>query len=355
MTPKYMRVAEDLKNIIQSVNELNYKLPTEAALCKKYNVSRQTIRAALDILKREGIITSLQGSGSFAQSVTKGSDNNIVAIIIPHDSYYIYPRLLSDIETKLSDIGLSSKVFTTNNDFAKERQILNGLSPQIITALITIPSINTRPTPNKDLYEKLNSTGLPILFLGKPYPNMSEYFSLSDNDYQGGYFIGKYLAHKGHKNVAGIFYLDDASSIDRHFGLTCALRDEKLPISSDNCLWFTASEYLRLQEASDYSFLTNFVKKKLRHVSSVVCYNEEIAYWLSKSLRENDIHIPSDIGIICFESSYYSRLLATPITTMAHSPAEPQSTLVKMLAALLTDSPIRSTYLELHLSDKGSC
>ena len=50
------------KNLQQGVTAL----PTEAELCTQYQVSRQTVRAALSCLRKQGIITSRQGSGSYA-------------------------------------------------------------------------------------------------------------------------------------------------------------------------------------------------------------------------------------------------------------------------------------------------
>ena len=62
--PKYMQVAQDLKEKLATYS-YNQKLPTEAELVRMYDVSRQTIRVCLDILREENIIRSLQGSGSY--------------------------------------------------------------------------------------------------------------------------------------------------------------------------------------------------------------------------------------------------------------------------------------------------
>ncbi|MBA1272952.1 FadR/GntR family transcriptional regulator [Stutzerimonas azotifigens] len=41
------------------------RLPTEQALCEQYGVSRTVVREAISMLKREGMLTSRQGSGTF--------------------------------------------------------------------------------------------------------------------------------------------------------------------------------------------------------------------------------------------------------------------------------------------------
>ena len=48
----------------------NQKLPTESEYSKRFGVSRQTVRKALDALEAEQLITRIQGSGSY---VNKGT------------------------------------------------------------------------------------------------------------------------------------------------------------------------------------------------------------------------------------------------------------------------------------------
>ena len=59
--PKYMQVAQDLKEKLATYS-YNQKLPTEAELVRMYDVSRQTIRVCLDILREENIIRKVGGS-----------------------------------------------------------------------------------------------------------------------------------------------------------------------------------------------------------------------------------------------------------------------------------------------------
>ena len=44
------------------------RLPSEAELCRTYNISRTTVRKALDDLIREGLVHSMQGKGTFTTS-----------------------------------------------------------------------------------------------------------------------------------------------------------------------------------------------------------------------------------------------------------------------------------------------
>ncbi|MCU7558584.1 GntR family transcriptional regulator [Macrococcus capreoli] len=62
----YLQIAEKIRNNID-IGELKEgdKLPSERKLCELYNVSRITIRQALDLLEHERIIQRKQGIGTY--------------------------------------------------------------------------------------------------------------------------------------------------------------------------------------------------------------------------------------------------------------------------------------------------
>lgn len=67
--PLYQQLAALLRQQVQA-GELSPgdRVPTEGELARRYDVSRNTIRLALDVLRNEGLITSQRGRGSFIRS-----------------------------------------------------------------------------------------------------------------------------------------------------------------------------------------------------------------------------------------------------------------------------------------------
>ena len=63
--PLYQLVMLDLQTKIRKQFESNAKLPSERTLMEQYNVSRNTIRLALDDLEQRGVIYRLHGKGTF--------------------------------------------------------------------------------------------------------------------------------------------------------------------------------------------------------------------------------------------------------------------------------------------------
>ena len=86
-TPLYHQLKDILKSKIlsQELKE-NERLPSEAALCEQYNVSRVTVRQALSDLMKSGLIYRDRGKGTFVtegaglkRPVLKGSIEDLIA------------------------------------------------------------------------------------------------------------------------------------------------------------------------------------------------------------------------------------------------------------------------------------
>ncbi len=85
--PIYRKIRDDLlQEIIQS-NYASMKLPTEAELCERYDVSRMTVNKALGLLVHEGLIRRIPGKGTFTNATEiqkKGSLKRAVFSGYPH-------------------------------------------------------------------------------------------------------------------------------------------------------------------------------------------------------------------------------------------------------------------------------
>ena len=74
MVPKYIVLKEKInEDILSDIYPLDSKLPTEVELAKKYNVSRSTVRQALELLVNDGIISKRWGSGNTVISKSDSS------------------------------------------------------------------------------------------------------------------------------------------------------------------------------------------------------------------------------------------------------------------------------------------
>lgn len=103
MSTKYQTIADALRAHIQAGNYANADtLPSEFAIAQEYQVSRQTVRRALNILAQDGLIETRQGSGSHIVRAVPVSSRHSVAVIVTYISDYVFPGILWEIEDVLS-------------------------------------------------------------------------------------------------------------------------------------------------------------------------------------------------------------------------------------------------------------
>lgn len=315
------------------------KLPTESQLCSQYNVSRQTVRAALTLLNKQGIITSRQGSGSYATGLSTNRDRNIIPILITSQQEYIYPQLLSDIRTALSEQGYKLQVYPTDNNTSTERAHLMTLLDNPPCGMIAEGCKSTLPNPNLDLYEKLRESGTFILFLHSYYPVLQNCIYVKDDNYYGGCLLAEHLISLGHTQIAGLFKMDDSQGPERYYGVASRLRDLGHPMSDTHVGWYSSPDIDALEARQDTRFLTDFIHERLLGCSAVVCYNDEVAYWLIKELSYANIHVPQDLSVVCFDNSYLSELSKVRITTLTHAPHEIADCIVECMIRQLQGTP----------------
>ena len=72
MAMKYKLLAGLLReDLAKNGGRSGYKLPTEAELTRRYRMSRQTVRHALQLLAEEGLVQSRQGSGTYTTGLSR--------------------------------------------------------------------------------------------------------------------------------------------------------------------------------------------------------------------------------------------------------------------------------------------
>lgn len=354
MSAKYIQIADLLRNLIENRAGDIFQLPTENALCQKYNVSHQTVRKALSVLEAEHLIEKRQGSGSYTTGLLNKEKQNNIAILIRSDTEYVYPRLLADLCAALQEHGFSSTAYVTDNHISKEREILQHLIDNPVRGILSEGCKTCFPTPNHDLYERLSQRGTSVLFFRGSYSNLPDFPSVQDDYYEGGYSLGKHLASLGHRKIGGIFQTDDAQCIEQCYGVLCALRDEHITFPEECICCFDTSQLTALQKKQDTGFLTGFLAKQLKNVTAVVCCNDEIAYWLVKELTYKNIRVPDDVSVVCFEHSYLSDLSSVQITSLLHTEQKMGTAAAESILKLIKNVPVFSQKLPCRLAVKRS-
>ncbi|MCC8098026.1 MAG: GntR family transcriptional regulator [Eubacterium sp.] len=168
MIPKYQIITDWItEQIEKGAFSFRAKLPSENELAKKFNMSRQTVRHAIDILEFNKVVVRVKGSGTYLNKqgrVKREKSNKNIAVVSTYIDNYVFPPILGGIERILSDRGYTIQIAFTENKAFKEREVLQGLAEnENIDGLIIEPAKSALPNINIDLYDKLEEKHIPVL------------------------------------------------------------------------------------------------------------------------------------------------------------------------------------------------
>ena len=328
-TCKYLVLMEQLKeDMLAGRIRPGDKLPSENALADIYNISRHTVRKALGILENEGYIAAEHGRGTFCCDRTRGSrPTKTVAVITTYISDYIFPRLIQGIYRVMTENGYSILLKNTGNSRSNEAKCLEDVMDKGIDGLIIEPSKSQIFCRHTHLYERLEASGIPYLFIQGCYPRMLDKPHILMDDCRGGYLLTSHLTGTGHRHIAGIFKADDSQGRERHKGYAMALQEAGLYYDPDYVIWFH-TEDRKVKPAA-------MIRTMLRTmpVDGVVCYNDQIALDVIRALTEDGIRVPEDISVTGYDNSAGAHYGGVSLTTIAH----PQEKLGEMAAELLLE------------------
>ncbi|WP_125763956.1 GntR family transcriptional regulator [Companilactobacillus hulinensis] len=101
---RYREIYSDIKkNILTNHYRAGTPLPTQEVLSEKYDVSRLTLKKALNLLLDEGLVFSKQGSGTYVRKQIEQSDDELLPLDLPIGVTYSHRD--QKITSKVIDFG----------------------------------------------------------------------------------------------------------------------------------------------------------------------------------------------------------------------------------------------------------
>ena len=314
---KYETVKQALRNeIIDGKYKINEKLPTESALMKRFNVSRYTIRRAVGDLENEHYIYRIQGGGMFVQDWQRdwvtNDTNKLIGVISTHMADYIFPAIISGIDSVVTDQDYSIIVGNTLNDHQRERQTLLNMLDLKIAGLIIEPTESALANPNLDLYRQLQEYKIPTILFHSTYPGFN-FPTLLTADKQAETRLINYLFELGHTDILGVFQIDDQQGVDRMGGMIQAYQESNIPLPHSNTIMFQSGDsYQSILDKVDVMLKSN------QQISAIACYNDRLATQVISHLQKEGILVPNDISVVGFDNYEMAQIISPSLTTANH-------------------------------------
>lgn len=317
MKNDYLMVMKNLKEIINSGKyAANQKLPTEDQLIDTFSVSRYAVRKALEQLENQNLIYRIQGSGMYIQDWNKkwsyDPESKTIGLICTHIADYIFPKIISHIDSIIVPQGYSLLVTNTHNNPLRERSRLINMLDSKVAGLIVEPSESAHANPNLDLYRIIKKNKIPIIFLNACYPEL-DFPLINNTDRQSEKELTEHLINLGHQNILGIFQTDDQQGIHRMQGFIDSYNETKTDLTQSNIIMYSSHD--------DFDIISKKIDIYLESKqcpSAIVCYHDLIALKVVAKLQKLNYKIPEDISVTGFDDYDAAHYITPTLTTMKY-------------------------------------
>lgn len=281
------------------------KLPSENALTRRMNVSRDTVRSAMNTLEEEGLIYRVQGSGSFFKKEVAVSDkekrpgmSRKIGVILQGQDPDANKGLLAGIRSVFDENTTDLRIYFTNNRFSNERACLDEVMHNNFDGFIIDGVMASIVNPNLDCYHSILGKNIPIIFYNNYYKDL-KCSKVTNNDISGADELVSRLAEHGHKKIMGIFVSDNYQSAEKFCGYVKALQKYKCVFDDDYVKWCVSSSAYKKSFEKEIS---KFIKSQ-PECTAIVCCNYMLLKMVQKVLQDMGKKVPKDYSLVCFDYS----------------------------------------------------
>jgi GntR family transcriptional regulator, arabinose operon transcriptional repressor len=299
LLPIYVRVADDLRSKLgYPPFEYGSLLPGEIELTKAYNLSRGTIRKALDILANEGLISRQIGRGTFILAPNVKDKGRYRIAVVWSIIRAVSSEMFAGLESQLAEAGCDLLFSTSEHEPGKEAQILNRLLNSDIDGIVLY---GTGDKSNNGLLKAFVEKEIPLILLDRFVPELREQVCwVTSANKLGAYEITQHLIELGHRRIAHIIWTPDnediSTLVERRAGylqtlLEANLEPQRAPILSVSGRAWHNSNFAEL--------FGDFLNEK--KPTALFFNNDAAAFRALPLLRQRGLHIPKDISIAGFD------------------------------------------------------
>lgn len=347
-----------LDEIKRGAFDRNVPLPGDLELAERFKVSRGTVRVAMDVLQRQGLIERRRGAGTFlSERGTRKS--GVIGFLFPEvDACGFFGDVRDAFVCFAKRYGysvLADKISSTEPEaiVGEMRRFARRLAVRPVEGVIFRPLVSdSHAAINREVVSIFEHAQTPVVLFDSDIvakPERSSCDIVAINNVDSGRAVAAHLISTGRKRIA--FLMVDCVAgrninlMDRFFGvagesIVRGLKDGVRPMTFD---------------PDDESALRSLYRSHWRP-DAIVCGNDEVAVRVVETLKRIGLRIPERIAVVGFDDIACARALIPPLTTVRQPSVAIARTLLRTLLTRIRDpeSDPREVYLDAPLVIRGT-
>ena len=309
----YSQIAANFRRqILSGELEAGARLPTELELAELHQISRGTVRQAMNLLVTEGLLERVAGKGTFVSRLHAiEKPQGEIGLVVPYARDALIMDILLGVENAAKSRGYSLMFSFTGEDLDQESQDIQRMRRDGVKGLILFPLSNIQYDP---AVWQLHAEGFPLVLIDRYFIDLPCDYVVVDN-LGGAYYAAEHLINLGHRAVGFVCTsgMQTTSVQDRYQGYRRALADHNLPFQES---WLCSASLARSDENEEVAFFRKYLSSK-DHPKAFFAVNDYAAIRFARAAQAEGLSLPEDIALVGFDDIQQASQLPVPLTTMA--------------------------------------
>ncbi len=335
---------------------------TIAEVARRAGVSTATVSHVINSTRfvseetRERVNQAIGALGYAPSAVARSLVTNIsqiIGVVISDITNPFFPAMVRGIEDTTLAYRYQMLVANTDEEPAREEELVQLLTRQRVDGLIIAPT-GIRCPPLLALAE----SGVPIVQIDRTSPGLIAPAVVVDNE-QAAYRAVSYLIGLGHRRIACLLGIEAISTqAERLKGWQRALRDAGLPVAEDLIVRADPRFYGTLPDAAGSVSLIKpgpehekmpSVAEALQDLldrpgrpSAIFVLTNQLALGALYGLRARGLRFPEDISIVSFDDPDWAPLFSPPLSTLRQPAYQLGQVAADLLLRMINHEPVEA-------------
>ena len=355
--PQTRQVFLDLsKAIARGEYQEGEALPDEAALMKRFALSRPAVKSALKELREQGLIQQRKGLGWFVRRA-HNVGTHLFGLLIPGLGQ---TEIFEPICQGMARAGRAGghallwgdTTHTSENSAQQAKELCQYYISRDVSGIFFAPLelSEDKDDINNWIIEALENARIPVVLLDRDlaaYPRKSRFDLVGIDNRRAGFIVTEHLLSHGCQRLVFFAVPNSAPTVAaRHAGFRDALAANGLA---------HGPQCLRVGYPEDLDGLRQMLTET--QPDGLVCANDITAALALRTLDKLSVKVPQELRIVGFDDVKYAGLLTVPLTTIRQPCPEIGEVAISLMLDRIAhpNLPARDILLDFNLVTRDSC
>lgn len=322
---------EHIKNVTMRdiAQSMNVSVTTISKVINGHkDISERTKTEVWDKIHEMGYVPNIMAAN------LRRNKGNVVALLLSDISQPYFSRVIHGYERVLNAAGYHTMIFSSMEEGEHEQVLLKQIASMNIAGVIIDPAYNSDPEK-----KALKQAGIPYVFSNRFLDADTDYYVAADNE-AAGYIATRHLLER--KPGRPVFCVNGpdriSPTIKRYEGYCRAMEEASVPVED---AWVLNSNF----DLVDAYQAGLHIAERAIGPCSVFCSTDQLAIGVMRALKDRNLSVPRDVGVIGVDDIDMAAYLTPALTTVALPKEQIGEQTAKILIELMAGNKVKQPRL----------